>query len=146
MSMLRGVVVAGLLASWCAAAAGAAPVDKDRLHTAARAGDWKAIEAMGPSVLPELARIYRGSSVAERAQIAQVFYNLGWKSEDAKRALMADVHTADHDREFEPNGQRAAELLITVRGRPQMVVEVGEAGQDESIRRGKLPKDQRERN
>jgi HEAT repeat protein len=50
---------------------------------------------MGPSVLPELARIYRASSVAERAQIAQVFYNLGWKSEDAKHALMADVHTAD---------------------------------------------------
>jgi len=95
MSMLRGVVVAGLLASWCAAAAGAAPVDGERLRTAARAGDWKAIEAMGPSVLPELARIYRGSSVAERAQIAQVYYNLGWKSEDAKRALMADVHTAD---------------------------------------------------
>jgi HEAT repeat protein len=50
---------------------------------------------MGPSTLPELARLYRESSVAERAQIAQVFYNLGWKSEDAKRALMADVHTAD---------------------------------------------------
>ena len=85
MSMLRGVVVAGLLASWCAAAAGAAPVDGERLRTAARAGDWKAIEAMGPSVLPELARIYRGSSVAERAQIAQVFYNLGWSGASAEK-------------------------------------------------------------
>jgi HEAT repeat protein len=95
MRVLRGVVVAGLLASRWAAAAGAVPVDAERLRAAARAGDWKAIEAMGPSVLPELARIYRGSSVAERAQIAQVYYNLGWKSEDAKRALMTDVHTAD---------------------------------------------------
>lgn len=95
MRMLRGVAVAGLLAAWSAPLAVAVPVDADRLRTAARAGDWKAIEAMGPSVLPELARIYRASSVAERAQIAQVFYNLGWKSEDAKRALLADVHTAD---------------------------------------------------
>jgi hypothetical protein len=91
----RRVVVAGILAGWWAAVAVAAPVDADRLRMAARAGDWKAIEAMGSSVLPELARIYRASSVAERAQIAQVFYNLGWKSEDAKHALMADVHTAD---------------------------------------------------
>ncbi len=69
--------------------------DPARLREAARAGDWKTVEAMGPSALPELARLYRESSVAERARIAQVFYNLGWKSEDAKRALMADVHTAD---------------------------------------------------
>jgi HEAT repeat protein len=95
MQRLSGVVVAGFLAAGSVAAAVAAPVDSGRLRTAARAGDWKAIEAIGPSVLPELARVYRESSVAERTQIALVFYNLGWKSEDAKRALMADVHTAD---------------------------------------------------
>jgi HEAT repeat protein len=50
---------------------------------------------MGPETLPELARLYGKSTIQERARIAQVFYNLGWKSEEAKRALMADVHTAD---------------------------------------------------
>jgi HEAT repeat protein len=90
-------VVAVIVASWslCAAAVDASSVDTVRLRAAARTGDWKAVQAMGQTVLPELARLYLASSVADRARIAQVFYNLGWKSEDAKRALMADVHTAD---------------------------------------------------
>jgi len=91
----RRFAVVGIAAALWVAAVGASAFDSARLHEAARAGDWKGVEAMGPSTLPELARIYRESSVAERARIAQVFYNLGWKSEDAKRALMADVHTAD---------------------------------------------------
>jgi HEAT repeat protein len=95
MPRARCVAVVGIAAALWVAAVGALASDSARLRDAARAGDWKAVEAMGPSVLPELARIYRASSVAERAQIAQVFYNLGWKSEDAKRALMADVHTSD---------------------------------------------------
>jgi HEAT repeat protein len=91
----RCFAVVGIAAALFVAAVGAWAFDPARLREAARAGDWKTVEAMGPAVLPELARLYRESSVAERAQIAQVFYNLGWKSEDAKRALMADVHTAD---------------------------------------------------
>jgi hypothetical protein len=92
----RGRVVLGVAVALGAAAwLGAAPVDVPRLREAARAGNWQAVQAMGPAGLPELARLYRESAVEERARIAQVFYNLGWKSEDAKRALMADVHTAD---------------------------------------------------
>jgi hypothetical protein len=87
--------VVGIAAALWMAAGCAFAYDSQRLREAARAGNWKAVEAMGPSVMPELARLYRQSSVAERAQIAFVFYNLGWRSEDAKRALMADVHTAD---------------------------------------------------
>ena len=51
----------------------------------------------GPGALPELVRLYEQSRPPERATIAQVFYNLGWKSEEAKRALMADAHTDDRD-------------------------------------------------
>jgi len=97
-ALMRGArcfAVVGIAAALWVAAVGASAFDSARLREAASAGDWKAVEAMGPSTLPELARLYRESSVAERARIAQVFYNLGWKSEDAKRALMADVHTAD---------------------------------------------------
>jgi HEAT repeat protein len=89
------VLAFGIAAVALSSAGPASPSDSPRLREAARTGNWKAIEPMGPSVLPELARLYRESSVPERAQIALVFYNLGWKSDEAKRALMADVHTPD---------------------------------------------------
>jgi HEAT repeat protein len=73
----------------------AASVDTARLRAAAAAGDWKQIQPMGPAVLPELARLYQASSEKDRATIAYVFYNLAWKSPEAKRVLMADVHTQD---------------------------------------------------
>jgi HEAT repeat protein len=83
---------------WLALLAASAPT-ADRgsgdLATLARAGQWQAIKTLGPSVLPRLAAIYADSSEAERAQIAYVFYNLGWKSDEAKRALLRDVHTSD---------------------------------------------------
>lgn len=77
------------------APAGAAGVDAAHLRAAALAGDWKQIQPMGAAVLPELARLYEASSAKDRATIAYVFYNLGWKSPDAKRVLMADAHTQD---------------------------------------------------
>jgi HEAT repeat protein len=70
-------------------------VDPAPLRAAAVAGDGKQIQAMGPAVLPSLARLYASSSESERGTIAWVFYQLGWKSPEAKRALMADVHTQD---------------------------------------------------
>jgi HEAT repeat protein len=87
----------GTALAWLAAASfvAAAPVDLARLREAARAGDWQAVQAMGPAALPELARLYGQSSGGERARVAEIFYKLGWKSEDAKRALMADVRTTD---------------------------------------------------
>ena len=59
--------------------------------------DIEALRARGPAVLPEMARIYEASDVAQRRQIASAFYSLGWKSPDAKRVLMADVHTPDRE-------------------------------------------------
>jgi len=85
------LVVAVLLAG----PAWAAGMDEERLRAAAVAGDWKQIQAMGPAALPALARLYEASPAKERATIANVFYQLGRKSPEAKRALMADVHTQD---------------------------------------------------
>lgn len=73
----------------------AAALDESRLRASAVAGDWKQVLAMGPHVLPSLARLYASSSPEDRATIAYVFYQLGWKSAEAKRALMADVQTQD---------------------------------------------------
>jgi HEAT repeat protein len=82
-----------LVAALLAGAAHAADVDPARLRAAAVQGDFKQIQTMGPSVMPALARLYTTASEQERASIAYVFYNLGWKSPEAKRALMADVRT-----------------------------------------------------
>ena len=59
--------------------------------------DVEALRARGPAVLPEMARLYEASDVARRRQIASAFYSLGWKSPEAKRVLMADVHTEDRE-------------------------------------------------
>jgi HEAT repeat protein len=48
--------------------------------------------------MPDLVRLYDSASEdAERARLADAFYQLGWKSEDARRSLMRDVHTSDPD-------------------------------------------------
>ncbi len=86
------LLIAILCASVPAVASG---IDAARLRAAAVAGDWKQIQPMGAGVLPELARLYETSPEKDRATIAYVFYSLGWKSADAKRVLMADVHTPD---------------------------------------------------
>jgi len=56
-----------------------------------------ALKAKGPSILPVMARLYERSDEARRTMIAYAFYTLGWKSPDAKRVLMRDVHTTNQD-------------------------------------------------
>jgi HEAT repeat protein len=68
----------------------AAPPD---LKPLAYAGDWNAIKALGKDTLPALVGLYRASNEDQKASIAYVLYNLGWKSEEARGALMEDVHT-----------------------------------------------------
>jgi hypothetical protein len=57
--------------------------------------DVQKLRALGPAVLPHLVKIYSASSQDDRASIARVFYELGWKSPEAKAVLMKDVHTAN---------------------------------------------------
>ena len=63
------------------------------LEQAVAADDLEAIEAMGPSVMPRLVRLYAAGDEEHRQRVATLFYRLGWKSEEAKDALMKDVHT-----------------------------------------------------
>lgn len=66
-------------------------------EVAALAGlqDFEALRAKGPAVLPLLAELYRRSDTALKTKIAGIFYQLSWKSEAAKEAMLADVHTED---------------------------------------------------
>jgi HEAT repeat protein len=57
-----------------------------------------AIRGLGRPVLPNLVRLYEtASDDSFKARVAQTFYELGWESPDAKRALMRDVHTSNQD-------------------------------------------------
>lgn len=51
------------------------------------------LRALGPGALPFLAAIYTESSEQDRAVIAETFYDLGWKSPEAKAALLRDIGT-----------------------------------------------------
>jgi HEAT repeat protein len=58
------------------------------------AANVEALRSLGPAVLPAMARIYERSSADERAVVASAFYALGWKSPEAKRVLLQDLHTS----------------------------------------------------
>jgi hypothetical protein len=60
-----------------------------------QAQDVEALRAKGKAVLPILVELYPQYNEAGRANIAWAFYRLGWPSEEARLALMADVHTDD---------------------------------------------------
>jgi hypothetical protein len=64
------------------------------LDRALAADNIDAIKALGPAVMPPLARRYASATdEGQRQRLATVFQRLGWKSEEARRALMADAHT-----------------------------------------------------
>src|SRR6266849_5407314 len=65
----------------------------DALARAVDADDLATMKAAGPAVMSSLARLYAQADGDRRVRIAIVFYRLGWKSEEAKDALMADAHT-----------------------------------------------------
>jgi HEAT repeat protein len=70
-----------------------AAVDDAAVLALTRSRDVQGLKAMGQDVLPVMARLYESSTEDERAGIAELFYQIGWKSADAKRVLLKDVHT-----------------------------------------------------
>jgi hypothetical protein len=67
--------------------------DKNKIKNILLSGDTQALRDIGPTVLPVLASMYESSDVGQRIIIAGMFYQLGWKSSEAKKVLMSDVHT-----------------------------------------------------
>lgn len=88
-----------LVALLAGSPAAAGEIDESALL--ALVGDWDrfaAIQAMGPDVLPVLARAYEDEpDPGRRRTLANVFYRLGWESPEAKRAMLRDVDTDDAD-------------------------------------------------
>jgi hypothetical protein len=87
------VVAAVCLLSSQALWAADAPLDRARLQEAVSKYDGNSIRPMGRAVLPELVRMYEASDEDGREKIAAIFYQLKWRSPEAKRVLMKDIHT-----------------------------------------------------
>jgi hypothetical protein len=86
LAFLLGVALASSLPARAA-------VDRARLEEAIGKYDGKSVRPMGPEVLPVLVSMYEEGDESRREQIAAIFYQLGWKSADAKRVLMRDAKT-----------------------------------------------------
>src|SRR5438132_4555427 len=71
----------------------AAPIEMGTVQVLVSQRKVDELKKLGPGVLPVMALLYESSNEAERAKLAQAFYQLGWKSAEAKRALMKDLHT-----------------------------------------------------
>jgi len=76
-------------------------VDLNTVQTMVTAWKIAELKALGRDVLPVMARLYETAALAERARIAQTFYALGWKSAEAKRVLIKDVHTTNQQLRLE---------------------------------------------
>jgi len=71
----------------------AAPVEMATVRTLVTERKLDELKKLGRDVLPVMARLYESSNETERTRIAESFYQLGWKSAEAKQVLMKDVHT-----------------------------------------------------
>jgi len=76
-------------------------IDLNSVRTMVAAGKVAELRDLGREVLPVMARLYEISDLAERTRIAQTFYALGWKSAEAKRVLIKDVHTPNQQLRLE---------------------------------------------
>jgi HEAT repeat protein len=99
MTRVSSVVAFSILLTVLGASARAAAVpavDERRVEALLSPdANVEAIRALGPGVLPALTALYERGDEGRRSTIASTFYALGWKSEEAKRVLMRDVHTSN---------------------------------------------------
>lgn len=98
---MRSLICAALFASIAAAGApclAAGRAVDGAVATAVLHDDFEALRARGPAVLPQLVALYRSSNdPRQRAAVARAFYVLGWQSEEAKDAMLADLATLDEE-------------------------------------------------
>jgi HEAT repeat protein len=92
MSRLALALAGSILVS---SAVSSAAMDQTALRRAVASRDLEALRKEGPDVLSALARLYESSGPAEKADIANLVYRLGWESREVKQALMRDIHTPD---------------------------------------------------
>jgi HEAT repeat protein len=84
-------------------AAGPKPVSEDDVRSAIAPLDQCSFECvqklkeLGPELLPHLVHVYSKSSDEDRAIIARILYTIGWKSPEAREALLKDIRTQNEN-------------------------------------------------
>lgn len=68
-----------------------------RVTQLVEADDAAGLRALGADAIPSMVWLYGLSDEPERVRIANLFKEMGIKSEEAEQALMRDVHTANPD-------------------------------------------------
>lgn len=68
-----------------------------RVTQLVEAGDAAALRTIGADAIPSMAWLYGMSDEPQRVRIANLFKEMGIKSEVAEQALMRDVHTGNAD-------------------------------------------------
>src|SRR5262245_10905237 len=95
--MKRLTVLFTLSLAICGSLWAAPETDAAKIQTFVAQRNIAALKTMGTGVLPVLIQMYRVSTESQKATIAETLYQLGWKSPEAKQALMADVHTQNQN-------------------------------------------------
>lgn len=80
-----------LLALLAGSAALAAPAS--RVADLVAREDAAALRQIGPTAAAEMIRLYQAGDTAQRTRIANLFYQLSWKSTEAANVLVHDVRT-----------------------------------------------------
>lgn len=66
-----------------------------RVTQLVEANDAAALRELGPEAMASMVWLYELSEEAERARIANLFYKIGARSENAERALLRDARTSN---------------------------------------------------
>lgn len=70
-------------------------IDSDQVIKYVSSYNITALKKLGPGVMPILSDLYKVSDVKQKRVIANVFYQIGIESDEAKNALMQDVRTSN---------------------------------------------------
>ncbi|NIP39787.1 MAG: HEAT repeat domain-containing protein [Candidatus Dadabacteria bacterium] len=73
------------------------PVDSELVYQYVSTKNTKALKELGPGVMPILAELYVTSDDRQKVKIANIFKNLVFKSEEARKVLMEDIKTDNKD-------------------------------------------------
>lgn len=93
--MRRHSWLAGMFLLMILAGASAAAVPASHVAALVEREDASALREIGPSVVPEMVRLYKTGDTAQRTRIANLFYQLSWKSPEAAQVMVNDVRTQD---------------------------------------------------
>jgi HEAT repeat protein len=95
--MLKTIGLAIYFTAFTASASAQDALSTARIQTLVLQRNVPALKELGTGVLPILVQLYSSADETQRTNIAEMFYQLGWKSPEAKKVLIRDVHTQNQN-------------------------------------------------